>query len=214
MRDRRSAKGAAAASKRSTSPTHGVRSARPNDAYGARAKRDGFAARSVYKLEEIDQRIRLFSRGKAVLDLGASPGSWTQYAANAVGPKGRVVAIDQQEFRATFPPWVEAFVADVLTYEPTEEFDIVISDMAPWTMGDRFTDQVRSFELFSAAHRIAAKSLRPRGAFVGKIFQGPDFEEARARLRKDFDEVRVIKPKGSRSESYEIFLVGLGRKPS
>jgi 23S rRNA (uridine2552-2'-O)-methyltransferase len=184
------------------------------DAYGERAKREGFPARSVYKLEEIDRRVQLLKRGMRVLDLGAAPGSWTLYAAERVGLGGRVVAIDLSEIHAPMPN-VEAHQADARTL-PEETFgapyDVVLSDMAPKTTGARDADQYRSYELFMTALELAKKHLRPGGAFVGKIFQGAEFEQARAAVVAAFDQARIIRPKATRGVSYEIFLVGLRRK--
>jgi 23S rRNA (uridine2552-2'-O)-methyltransferase len=194
-----------------------AKSGRPQDAFGDKAKKDGFAARSVYKLEEIDRRAQLFRRGMRVLDMGAFPGSWTQYAAQRVGPEGRVLAVDQQEWRGTFARQVETRQCDVLALAPTDvggmaSFDIVLSDMAPWTTGVRFVDQSRSTELYLHALAIAEGTLRSSGHFIGKIFQGPDFDDAKKRTEQLFTKTRVMKPDASRRESYEIFVVGIGFK--
>lgn len=192
-----------------------TKSGRPQDAFGDRAKKEGFAARSVYKLEEIDRRAQLFRRGMRVLDLGAFPGSWTQYAAQRVGAEGRVLAVDQQEWRGTFPLQVQTRQCDVLALVPKDvgglaSFDIVLSDMAPWTTGQRFVDQCRSLELYMHALTIAEGTLRGSGHFIGKIFQGPDFDQAKQRTEAMFTKTRVMKPEASRRESYEIFVVGIG----
>ncbi len=193
----------------------GSKSGRPQDAFGAKAKKEGFAARSVYKLEEIDRRNQLLRRGMRVLDLGAFPGSWTQYAAQKVGREGRVLAVDQQDWRGGFPEQVETRACDVLALTPRDlggvaSFDVVLSDMAPWTSGTRFVDQCRSFDLFMHALTIAEGTLRGSGHFVGKIFQGPDFEQAKKRTEQLFAKTRVMKPDASRKESYEVFVIGLG----
>lgn len=184
---------------------------RPQDHFGDRAKREGFAARSVYKLEEIDKRVRLFRKGMRVLDLGAFPGSWTQYAAEKIGPGGNLVGLDIQEFKGKLPPHAQILHRDVFTFDPTEfaPRDLVMSDMAPSTSGARSLDQYRSYELFMRALQIATEVLSPGGSFVGKIFQGAEFEEARKSVRQHFSEVKIVKPKATRSESYEVFLVGL-----
>jgi 23S rRNA (uridine2552-2'-O)-methyltransferase len=192
-------------------------SKRPQDHWGHRARKEGYAARSVYKLEEIDRRAKLLRWGARVLDLGAYPGSWTSYAAQKVGPRGRVLGIDLQVFRGTLPPHAEIRAGDVLSLELEQElgpgsFDVVLSDMAPATTGHRFTDQARSHQLFMRALRIACVVLAPGGHFVGKIFQGEDFEVARNAVREAFEELKIVKPPASRAESYETFLVGLRRK--
>jgi 23S rRNA (uridine2552-2'-O)-methyltransferase len=152
-----------------------------------------------------------------VLDMGAFPGSWTQYAATKVGAEGRVLAVDQQEWRGGFPPHVETRQCDVLALTPQElggmaTFDVVMSDMAPWTTGTRFVDQCRSWDLYMHALAIAEGTLRGEGHFIGKIFQGPDFDEAKKKTEQLFTKTRVMKPEASRKESYEIFVIGLGFK--
>ena len=190
-------------------------SKRPQDHFGHKAKSEGFNARSVYKLEEIDRRTQLFRRGMRVLDMGAYPGSWTQYAASRVGAEGKVLAVDQQTWRGGFPPQVETRQQDVLTLTPADvggpaSFDVVLSDMAPWTTGNRFVDQCRSFDLFMHALAIAEGTLVRGGAFIGKIFQGPDFDDAKKKVAVLFMKSKVLKPEASRRESYEIFIMGMG----
>ena len=193
---------------------------RTADHYSKRARAEHYPARSIYKLEEIDRRVRLIKPGFSVLDLGAAPGSWTLYASQKVGPKGRVVAIDRAELTVGTPANVVYIKADALAIDPPAllaavgggGFDAVISDMAPRTSGHRFVDQSRSFELFCRAVELAQALCRHGGGFVGKIFQGGDFDVARERLRAHFEEVRVIRPASVRSESYEVYLVGLRRK--
>jgi 23S rRNA (uridine2552-2'-O)-methyltransferase len=193
------------------------RKQRPQDHFGERAKREGYPARSVYKLQEIDRRVQLFRRGQRVLDLGASPGSWTQYAAERVGREGKVVGIDLNPARIQLPAQVDFRALDVFQLDAASEFgpaafDVVLSDMAPHTSGQRHRDQFGSFELYQRALAIARAVLKVGGTFVGKIFQGPELEQARAETRAAFDSVRIVKPEASRSESFEIFLVGLGAK--
>lgn len=190
---------------------------RTQDSFGRRAKQQGFPARSIYKLEEIDRRLRLLRPGMRVLDLGASPGSWALYAAGRVGPQGLVLAIDLNPPRTALPPQVRFEQRDVLTVGAAElggaaAFDLVLSDMAPRTTGARSADQYRSFELYTRALELAGALLRPAGSFVGKIFQGAEFEQARAATRQLFEEVRILKPDASRAESYEVFLVGIRRR--
>lgn len=192
-----------------------ARSGRPQDRFGQKAKKEGFAARAVYKLGEIDRRVQILRRGQRVLDLGAFPGSWSQYASGQVGEQGRVLAIDRTELKGGLPENVEYRMADVLEVTSRElggpaSFEVVLSDMAPNTTGNRFVDQCQSYELFSHALSLAEGTLTAGGHFVGKIFQGPDFDEARGRLRKVFDKSRIIKPEASRKESIEVFLVGTG----
>lgn len=195
------------------------RTRRPQDHFGERAKREGYPARSVYKLQEIDRRAQLLRRGHRVLDLGAAPGSWTQYAAQRVAREGKVVSIDLNPARIALPAHVTFQVRDIFQLDARAElgegsFDVVLSDMAPHTSGQRHRDQFGSYELYMRALEIAGQVLVPSGSFVGKIFQGPELEQAREATRACFDAVRIIKPEASRSESFEVFLVGLGAKAS
>ena len=191
------------------------------DHYFKKAKQENYPARSVYKLQEIEKQSRLFSRGAAVLDLGACPGSWTLYAAERVGPGGKVLAIDLNPAGTAFPNHVTSLVGDMLdpgpdireAFDRLGPFDVVLSDMAPKTTGIKFTDQARSLELCEAALAVARQRLKPGGAFVVKIFQGPDAPAYLAGLRKLFASVRVAKPKSSRAESKEIFYVATGFVP-
>ncbi len=169
----------------------------------------------MYKLEEIDRRTQLLKTGQRVLDLGASPGSWTLYAAERVGPQGRVLGLDLNDSEIALPSQAEIRTLDAFAVDPSSlggPFDLVLSDMAPKTSGQRHADQYRSYELFMRALDLAVEVLAPGGNFVGKIFQGAEFEDARTALRGHFDKVRIIRPDATRDESYELFLLGLGKK--
>jgi 23S rRNA (uridine2552-2'-O)-methyltransferase len=171
----------------------------------------------VFKLSEIDQRVRLLRAGHRVLDLGAAPGSWSVYASERVGVAGRVVAVDLREMTAAMAPNCTVLQADALDLKDADlggfaPFDVVLSDMAPNTCGDKNTDQWRSYHLFSGAVSATDSWLRSGGSFVGKLFMGASYEEARASLRKRFETVRTIRPRGTRRQSYEVFLVGLGAR--
>jgi 23S rRNA (uridine2552-2'-O)-methyltransferase len=188
--------------------------ARPQDRFGTRAKKEGYPARSVYKLIEIDQRLRLLRPGLRVLDLGAVPGSWSLYASKQIGPNGRVLGIDIQPRDAGLPPNASFIQADIFRIDIHDlgdrgGFDLVMSDMAPNTSGNRVRDQYLSYELYMRALEIAGELLTTQGNFVGKIFQGPDLQNARHATNALFSKVRIIKPQASRRESYEVFLVGL-----
>jgi 23S rRNA (uridine2552-2'-O)-methyltransferase len=189
-----------------------------HDVFYQRAKRENFAARSVYKLQEIDERLGIFKPGQRVLDLGCRPGSWLQYAAQKVGQKGALVGLDRQPLDVAIPG-ARILVGDVFAISPEElrgelpAFDVVLSDMAPDTSGVRHLDQARSEGLFERALDLAEGLLAPGGHFVGKLFQGPEWNKLLARLRKGFAEARSIKPEGSRKDSIEQYLVGLRKKP-
>jgi 23S rRNA (uridine2552-2'-O)-methyltransferase len=188
-----------------------------HDSFHRRAKQQGFAARSVFKLEEIDLKHHLLRPGARVLDLGCRPGSWLQYAAKVVGPSGALVGIDRSPLDVTIPG-ARIVVGDVFDVTPEAlcgdlpAFDVVLSDMAPDTSGVRSMDQARSETLFERALEIAELTLAPRGHFVGKLFMGPDWQRLLTRTRAGFNEVKTIKPAGSRKESIEQYVVGISRK--
>lgn len=181
------------------------------------AKAQGFPARSVFKLEEIDRRVQLFRPGQRVLDLGAAPGSWTLYAAERVGKGGRVLAVDLQEMKQPFPANVTELQADALSLEEAAlaqagPYDVVLSDMAPATSGNKVSDQARSFELFMRALDVALALGKPGSSFVGKLFMSGDFQAARQAVRDRYDKEQTIRPSGTRSVSSEVFLVGTGKR--
>jgi len=188
------------------------------DHYTRRAKKENFPARSVYKLEEIQQKFRLIKAGDAVLDLGCAPGSWLLYAARLTGERGRVVGVDLNPLKQQLPANVRALTGDVL--EPNPEllaalgtgFNVVLSDMAPATTGNRIVDTARSFILCRAALSIAQDLLLPGGAFVCKIFQGDDFKQFADLVKTLFSKQKIFKPQSSRKASREIFIIGMGKK--
>ena len=182
------------------------------DHFHQKAQKGGFRARAVFKLEEMDQRFKLFSPGMRVLDLGCAPGSWLQYVHQRVGRRGTLVGIDRHAVELAYPN-LRTMVGDVNKVTPAEllgeldGFDAVLSDMAPDTTGIRHVDQTRSEQLFERALDLATQVLRPGGFFVGKLFQGPEFQNLVARCRREFGAVKMEKPKGSRTESIEQYVV-------
>jgi len=195
------------------------RSGRHDRAYRD-AKEAGFAARAVFKLEELDHRFRLLTTGRRVLDLGCWPGSWMQYASERVGENGFVVGIDRVPLELALPSWTTSIAADVLELEPATlvqrfgSFDVVLSDMAPKTIGHRATDQYRSEALTERALLVAKSVLRPGGHFVGKVFQGGGLNDLLSTLRQAFSEARSVHVTTSRAGSSELYLVGRGLKGS
>ena len=187
-----------------------------HDHYFRKAKQQDFAARSVYKIEEIDRKHGLIRPGNAVLDLGCRPGSWMQYAARKVGSRGKVVGIDLRSVERALPDNCVVLQMDAERIDlavlsgHVRRFQVVLSDMAPDTTGVKFVDQVRSMNLCEAALAAARRLLSPGGHFVTKIFQGPGFEEFLKDVRRSFRKVHVVKPKSSRKESKEIYVVGKG----
>jgi len=188
------------------------------DRFHQKAKREGFLARAVYKLEELDTKFELLHVGDRVLDLGCSPGSWLQYARQRVGDDGALVGLDRGPL-AKPPPGARIVVGDVLTIEIAElrgelpAFDVVLSDMAPDTSGIRHLDQARSEVLFERALEIACAVLAPGGNFVGKLFQGPDFKRLTEAVRARFGVAKTAKPASSRQISIEQYVIGKGFRP-
>jgi 23S rRNA (uridine2552-2'-O)-methyltransferase len=187
-----------------------------NDPYVREAKAKGYRSRAAFKLVELDDRFHFLKPGARVLDLGAAPGGWSQVAAKRVGAKGKVVAADILEMAAL--PGVTVLQADIGDPDSPAKLqvalgapaDVVLSDMAASTTGHRATDHLRTITLLEAALDIAAAVLKPGGAFVGKVFQGGATGELLARIKKMFREVRHVKPRASRAESVELYLVALG----
>lgn len=192
----------------------------PKDFFYQKAKKENYAARSAFKLEEIQARFKILQPGMKVLDLGAAPGSWSQYASRVVGVKGRVLGIDLSPIKIslTNAKFIQADLRalnllDVFKSTGIEApFDCVLSDMAPKTTGIRVTDQTRSLELCDLALDTAIKYLRARGGFVAKLFHSDEFEGFRDRLKQHFSRVEVLRPKSTRKESKEIFLIGIDYK--
>ena len=190
------------------------------DHYFLKAKQENYPARSVYKLKEMNSRFHLLWPGMKILDLGAAPGSWSLGAAEKIGAKGLVLAADIKETLTVFPPNVRFMQEDVFNRSPEFEqvlqalapFDLIMSDMAPNTTGSKFTDQTRSFNLCEEALDLASLYLKEGGNFIVKIFMGPDVQDYLMTMRRMFAKVQGFKPKSSRSESKEIFYLGLGYK--
>jgi 23S rRNA (uridine2552-2'-O)-methyltransferase len=162
----------------------------------------------------------LIKKDDRVLDLGCSPGSWLLYAAELVGKRGRAVGIDLKEIRIKLPPQAKTLTADIMTIDRAwfdeqklgDRFNVVLSDMAPATSGNKGLDAARSFQLCQAALNIAEMVLKPGGSFVCKIFQGEEFKEFSDTVKNRFKRHKIFKPQSSRKESKEIFVVGLGFK--
>ena len=186
------------------------------DHFAQRARREGYKARSVYKLEEIDGKSHLISRGDNVLDVGAAPGSWTQYALKRVGPHGRVVAVDLKPVELPAPDRLTVIEGDVTTEGVRKQlfsaglFDVVLSDAAPSTSGNRNLDSARSAELVELVLQLVDDVLATGGNMAVKLFQGGEERQLLEAARSRFKQARVQRPKASRSDSFEIYLVGTG----
>ncbi len=187
------------------------------DHYFKKAKKQGFPARSVYKLEEAQKKYQFLKPGQTVLDLGAYPGSWSKYAAGVAGPKGLIVAVDIQG-PGVMADNIRLLQRDVYDLKLSKlrvispYFDVVLSDMAPKTTGRKDVDRFRSIALAERALVLAKELLKTGGTFFCKVFQGEDFPSFRDNCKKSFRSVRVVKPKSSRPESVELFLLCTDRK--
>jgi 23S rRNA (uridine2552-2'-O)-methyltransferase len=188
-----------------------------SDAYVQRARHEGYRSRAAYKLQEIARSDRLIAPGMTVVDLGAAPGGWSQVAAELVGPKGRVIAVDlleMQPVRAVV--FIQGDFGDAATVVRLETeldaapVDLVVSDMAPNISGIAISDQARVMHLAELALDFAVKWLKPGGNFLVKAFQGTGFRELRGAMRRHFRQVLTRKPRASRGRSSEIYLLGKG----
>ncbi len=192
----------------------------PKDYYFQKAKAQNYAARSIFKLQEIDERFKIFKPAYKILDLGAAPGSWSQYSSQKIGPRGRILGIDLQPIQLTLPNalFLLADIRETNLEEFMREnqidppFDIVLSDMAPKTTGIRITDQTRSIELCELALETAKRFLKHRGTFVCKLFHSDAFENFRRSLKESFEKVELLRPKSTRKESKEIFFICMESK--
>jgi len=184
------------------------------DEYVLRARAEGYRSRAVFKLAEIQQKDQVLKAGQFVLDLGAAPGGWSEYASNIVGGQGKIVAVDLLPMEPV--AGVEFLQGDFTESETLERlleltggrhFDLVLSDMAPNLSGVDSVDQPKSIYLAELALDLAQNYLNPTGAFVVKLFQGEGCDELIASLRRIFKAVKLRKPEASRSRSSEIYAV-------
>ncbi|MDO8468885.1 MAG: RlmE family RNA methyltransferase [Candidatus Peribacter sp.] len=187
----------------------------PNDAWSRKAVEEGFRARSVYKLMELDERFHLLKPGLTVLDLAAAPGSWLQYASKCIGPKGLAIGFDLQPIKPIADN-VRTFEQDIthpekidslLEAEHLPAIGLVLSDIAPNTSGIRDVDQWRSIELNQAVLAIASRWLKPGGFCVLKVFRGADFDGFLREVKAQWKDVRIATPRASRDRSKEVYLV-------
>jgi len=190
-----------------------------NDPYVHRAKQEGYRSRAAYKLIELDDRFRLLKPGKCILDLGAAPGGWTQVAVQRVkSPESEplVVGVDILEMPGvpgaivTKLDFMDEKAPDIIRALLPKGVDIVLSDMAPNTTGHAATDHLRIMMLLEAAYLFATEVLKPGGSFIAKVFQGGAEHELLAQIKKNFTSVKHAKPKASRADSSEIYVVATG----
>ena len=187
------------------------------DHYFKEARKQGYAARSAFKLEEMDRKFRLLRKGQRVLDLGCAPGSWLQYAAKRVLPEGSLTGVDLKPVKINLPDQVRTFQKDIYMLDETKfessQFDLVLSDMAPDTTGIPSVDSQRSYDLGAQALLLAKRHLKSGGTLVLKVFQGEPLNQLKSDFRSSFNSFKLFKPKSSRSESVEIYLLGFGMLP-
>lgn len=191
------------------------------DHYFQKAKKENYLARSIYKLEEIDQRFRILEKGDQVIDLGYHPGSWIQYTSEKIGPAGVVIGADIKEINNKLLNLknVRLFKKDVFTIESMEElgvsdqFDVVLSDMAPNTTGIKSVDQDRSLNLVEMVFSLLPKFLKPGGHLVIKVFESQNAQTYFKEQKKYFEELHYLRPKSVRSVSKEYFVIGKNFRP-
>lgn len=188
------------------------------DFYFKKAKKENFLARSIYKLQEIDERYKIIKKKNNVLDLGCYPGSWLQYISKKVGREGLVVGVDITPLDnriASNVSFLNASVLD-LNYEDLKNicpfYNVVVSDMAPNTTGIKNVDAQKSVLLCEKALELADMLLPRGGSFVVKIFQGEGFPEYLEKVKGVFKQVRCFKPKGSKKQSREVYILGKDKK--
>lgn len=189
------------------------------DAYVKRARKEGLRSRAAFKLEELDAAERLLKPGMVVVDLGAAPGGWSQYAAKALNGKGFVFALDILPMDAL--PGVTVIEGDFREDGPLRALkqalagrpvDLVMSDMAPNMSGIDAVDQPRQLHLAELALEFSREVLRPGGVFLAKVFQGAGFDDLLRTVRREFAKVRMKKPPASRARSAEMYLLATGRR--
>ena len=189
-----------------------------NDPFVQKAKREGYRSRASYKLLEIDEKDHLLKKGQIVIDLGATPGGWSQVAQQKVGSEGVVLAVDIIPMEEL--PGVTFILGDFLETSTqlrlreilNTTVDLVLSDLAPNISGLVLYDQARAEVLWLAALEVAVKWLNQEGRFLVKVFHGPDFEPYVKLMRLYFKQVVTRKPKASRDRSPEVYLLGIGLK--
>lgn len=184
-----------------------------------KARVEGYPARSIYKLKEINEKYNLFKKGDSILDLGCSPGSWLIYCAKEVGPKGKVVGIDLEEIKIALPANVIFIKKDIMSLLPPElffgrnsrhKYQTVLSDLAPATSGIKFADADKSLELGQRAFEIAQMVLAHNGNFVCKVFEGESSDDFFKTIAKNFEFSKRFRPKAVIKNSKEFYIIGKG----
>lgn len=185
--------------------------------FTVKANREGYPARSIYKLKDIDEKYRLLKKGDRVLDLGAAPGSWMKYISAIVGEKGLVQGIDIQNLEIPLLPNMRFLKKDMRELKETEwkrgEYTVVVSDAAPSTSGVPSLDAGRSFELASKAFEIACSVLSKKGSFLTKLFDGEDTGDFCREIEKSFSSVKRYRPRATTKQSRELYIIARNFTP-
>ncbi len=204
-----------------------------SDPYVQQAQKDGYRSRAAYKLKEIDEELKLIRPGQVVVDLGATPGAWSQYLRRRFAPKeagqggaavgqlnGTIIALDLLDFEPIEGVhFIQGDFEDAAVYAQLEAalagrpVDVVVSDMAPNLSGIASTDSARISSLVELAVDFSRQHLKPDGALVAKVFHGGGYSQLVDLFKANFRKVKAVKPKASRVRSAETFLVGVGKKP-
>ena len=192
----------------------------PHDKFFRRAKEEGYRARSAFKLEAIQNRFRLIKPGNHVLDLGAAPGSFLQFIAKTVGDNGMAIGVDLKSITPFDEPNIHSFVGDIFDesiYKKIDDqlgvsrFHVITSDLAPATTGIKSVDAGQSFRLNEQVLAVAAKHLKSSGHVVVKAFPGMDHDQLLALMKKQFKQIKLLKPEAVRSSSREIYVIGMNK---
>jgi len=181
-----------------------------NDKYTQKAKHENYPARSIYKLQEINRKYKIIKAGDGVLDLGCAPGSWLLYLSNEVGPDGMVVGIDINDLTIEIPQNTVFIKEDIMEFETEEKFEVIVSDLAAHTTGIEFSDVEETLELCYRVLEITKTNLVKGGSFVCKIFEGEGTDEFFKEVEKNFEFSKRFKPKASRKQSREMYVVAMG----
>lgn len=189
---------------------------RKRDYYYQKAKQEKYRSRAAYKLFQAIQKYHFIKFGDVIVDLGAAPGGWIQAARKTVGKRGFVLGVDLKGIEPFPQPYVRTIVCDIMEQEAVQQIlemlprkaDAVISDASPNISGIWEVDHARQIDLAQQALQIALETLRPRGNFFVKVFQGDMLDDYAQKLKQHFETVLVIKPKASRAKSSEIFILG------
>ncbi len=193
------------------------------DRFFKKAKDEGYRARSVYKLEEIQKRFHLIKSGDRVLDLGAAPGSFMQFIRKIVGKSGLVIGIDLKPIKPFKQSNIKSYAGDIfddnvykniLSENDLSEFDVITSDLAPATTGIKSVDAGRSFQLNEQVLKVAEQYLKPGGHVVLKAFPGADYSNLIALAKKQFKQAKLFRPEAVRKSSREVYIIGINKKDS